>query len=271
MSGNNDFDVVSNKVQAILKIAPRMTHELAEMCGFKSADTFRRNYLTKMMEQNLIEKVEGSSRWKLRGQKSSQNKMAEALTTDESFYNTEVIKAWRSRNTAKRREIFISSFKNICMGTMQRLPPKKMPKGERDRILGLKINFKINPDSWSHPYDTERCIAALKEFYESDELGHGTRAVLRQALQYGMKIILTEAESEALGISGKTDKPDLSRLHMKKDVYNAILQDPEIDTYHKSLFFFSYTTFFRPSTRYIVKIDDIEFYDREVKYIQLED
>lgn len=270
MSEHNNFNEVKDRVLAMVKIAPRSTSDLAKLCGFASSKSFYRDYLTKFVELNLVEKLSGSNLWNVKGFKMSQNKLAEVLSSDVEFYNTEVIKNWRDRNTSKYREMQIECFKSICMGTLQRSPSLKLSNQERERILKIKLDFKINPDTWQHDYDTKRVIKALKAFYETNELDNNrVRMTLRSALLYGMKVILTTAEAEALGISGKTDKATLSTLHMTKPVYNNILADTTIDNYHKMLFFFSYATFFRPSTRYVVKCEDIQFYDREVKYVQL--
>lgn len=258
MSDTNNFDTIKDKVLAMLKISPKMTHELAKQCGYNSANTFRASYLSKIETLGLIEKISGSNRWMIKGQKATNNKVAEMLTTEDGFYDTEVIKNWRENNNAKSREDFIVTFKGICMGTLTR---KDNPNA--------KLDFKINPDAWQHDYDTKRCIKALKEFSGSDELGYSYRMTLRNALQYGMNISLTQAKSETLGISGKTDKPTISTMHMKDDIFEAILDDDTVQLRQKMLFFFSYCTFFRTSTRYTVKIENIEFYNREQQSIIL--
>lgn len=256
---NSNYEVVKDKVIAYLSISPKLPHEICKHCGYNSPPSFKRDYLAKMEQAGLIEKVAGSSRYQLKGQKATQKTIIQDLTSDDDFYRTDVIKSWRIRNNSKNIEKHIQLFRSMCRGTLVK------------HGSNTPLPFKINPDAWTHPQDTTRIVETLKKYYGFDELTHSHRMALRYALQYGMKITLTQAESEALGISGKTDKPELSTLHISDSQVESVLKDSDIDSYHKNLFFFSYATFFRPSTRYIAKVDDLQFYDREVRYVQLDD
>lgn len=120
MSNDSNFEVVKNKVLAVLKIHPMMSNELASHCGYKSSTGFKRDYLIPLEAQGLIEKVQGSSRFQIKGQKATTKSIIVDLTSKDDFYNTDVIKQWRSRNNSKMREANINIFRTLCLGQLKK-------------------------------------------------------------------------------------------------------------------------------------------------------
>lgn len=211
--------------------------------------------------KNQIAKIEGSNLYQLKGQQLSDNAIKMKLSSDEEFYSSKMVANWRARNTNKHRERYIGSFLSICKGVL-----KLQGKGNKERLV--KLDFNCHPDSWMHPQDTERCISAIKTALGIDELQYNRRMVLRYALQYGMKVVLSEAESESLGISGKTEESSLGDLHMTREQYEKIIAKLSATPSKLAKFGFDYHSFCRPSIRFTVKIDDLKFYDRTVRFFE---
>lgn len=255
----SSIDESRAKVKELLKQRPMSLQELARSLGLKSKQTLRRMILKPMETEGDIEKVQGTNKYQLRGFKATIKSIAVSLASLDEVDSCEVIKNWRFGNKGKERESFIERFKLLCLGQITN-------KAQPDK----KINFKINPDGWNHPSDTEKCIKALQAFYDTEELEYNIRMVLRYFIQYGLKYSLTQAEADRLGIGGHTVEPTLSDLHLPDPAYDSIKSNQSIPKYFRALFIVHYWTFCRTSTRYTIKIDDFTFYDRTVEYVEYE-
>lgn len=253
----------------LLKQRPYTPSELARALQ-KSTKQIHR-YLNALKEKNKIEKIEGSDSYKLRNSSDSRATLQEMklFETLAEFNSCESIKNWKSNNNAKRLDDKLVWFSRLCTG-------KIIP------------NFKLNPDFYDTEETTKLIVSKLKEIRglsNSEMLPQHIRQTLRSFIIYGKNETLSTAKGERLGLSGEKASPSIATLHMKPEQYNKTvmliregievnvvvgnMQVSKVDRQTYLKFIFRYWTFCRPSSMYIVKCDDLEFYDRTVKYIEI--
>jgi hypothetical protein len=235
-----------------------------------SRENFSRNYLYVLVADGKVEKIEGTTKYKLKNSNVTTESLRINLIAESEFYDKcQTIKNWVSKENSKKGHVRITQFINICLGNYN-------PK------------FKINPDAWQHPETTIQCVASLKEYYDTAknaEFDYGTRQTIRQFLDKGLLgHPLSESEGKQLFLSGQKPKPKLGMLHITWEQYyelksiladdkkmKSILQGHLYDPILDLKFGFGAWTFTRPSIRYTVELDELKFYDREVEFIQVGD
>ena len=263
----NDFSDYIEKV--LLKSRP-MTPKEISIALQKSTKQIQR-YLYPLKEIKKIVKIEGSDKYKLVHDSTtkSQTEFQKHLETMSEYMKTETITRWLENNKSKKILDAVVSFGRICTG---------------QTIKGLKIH----PDFYIHPDTTKLIIKELSEKkYSGKQIPRSLRMAIRSFLIYGKELKLSQAESDRLGISGEKEKPKASTLELEKNQYDKcieILQGYEqIDCNNRGLsqsydiangryflkFGFRFWTFGRPSTMYIVRCNQLVFYDRTVNYIEV--
>lgn len=248
------IESTEKKVLEFLKVCPRTPTQIGIFLKL-SREHVTRAILKPMLESEKISKVEGSHLYQVKGFSLERKNIDRILAQDSKFDDCQTIKNWRAGNTRKNRESIISQFKFICTGNSKY----------------TSNSFKINPDSWIHPQDTENIIAEVRANLKTDLLPHGFRDLIRAFLIYGLKYQLLEAESLRLGIPLPKDKPVNARLNCSTERYDKILDSLESSERLFCIFGFSFGTFCRPSSRYIVKCSDLFFFDRKTDFIQFKD
>jgi len=246
-------DKVNKKMLDFIKTCPRTPTEISNHLHLSREHTYRA-FIKPLVELGKIAKVEGTDRYGIKGYSLDLRNVQRILAQDTKFDDCQTIQNWRANNNALHRETKISTLKRICLGKRK----------------GLK-DWKINPDSWIHPKDTVDFIAFAKEKLGVDELPSGIVIALRAFIIYGLKYNLSEAEGNSLGISGDKAEPATAHLEMKSDTYESCLKQLEDEISYYVKFGFSFHTFVRPAIRYTIKIDDLKFYDRTIKYAKIDD
>lgn len=216
-------------------------------------ENLSRCYLYPLVAENKVKKIEGTNYYALSETTvTGSEQIQKELLTQSEFYQCQTIKNWLANNTAKGETKLIAQFINICLGN-------------------YNSKFKINPDNWKHPETTQQLKLALEEHYGKKIFPWGVRQSVRQFLDKGCGVKLQKSEMDRLGFSGDKGKPQIATLHMKREQYNQCKELLKKDLVNFVKFGFSYWTFCRPSSKYIVKIDQIEFFDRVVEYVQKAD
>ena len=235
-----------------LKNHPSTPKELSLLLA-KSVKQIHR-YLNALLDMKKIIKIEGSSRYKLIDDTSTKKSvdLTKQINSMSEFYETESVKQFLENCTTKNKNGIITFIGRICTG--QRFK-----------------DFKIHPDNWMHPETTKEIIRLQRELTNKDRIYSTFRIMVRAWLSNGLGISLESNTQQLIkmGLDGDKDKPKASKLHMTKEQYNAVIKNLENDKTSLCKFAFRYWTFCRPSSMYIVKTDDLIFYDRTIKYIQL--
>lgn len=238
-----------NKILELLKIAPRTPTEVANHLKLSREHTTR-TLMLPMKEEGLIAKIDGTNKYQLRGQSVTAHQVERMLADESKFKDCQVIINMREATTGKGKEKQIKTIELICLG--------KKYKG-----------FRINPDSIAFPEDIKTIVALERKRRNIDRLTHAFRQSLRDLVQNGLKHPLSKTEAKTLGIDGDKGKPHTSRLFMTDKQYDDIKEILKQDKRLFCEFGFNFWTFVRPSIRYTVEVDDLEFYDRTVTYAEL--
>jgi hypothetical protein len=147
----------------------------------------------------------------------------------------------------------INRFKKLCLGD-------------------FTPHFKIHPDNWRHPETTEKLVMILRQHYGKTELDANIRGIIRRFLKFGMKLQITQSDAKTLGIKGDKDNMGAhAYASFESGQYEA---GKKFALKHFGQLFYlkfgvKFWTFVRPSTLYIIKLDQLVFYDREIEYLNL--
>ncbi len=212
-------------------------------------------YLKPLSDSGRIIKIPNSHFYK---KASSRTDKATALLkkdieTKPEFYRTKAVKEFQENMTAKHKKMVLGWAYRICTG--------KTFKG-----------FRIHPDEWNG-LDTARTIRDL--YYEKNgrqKLSHYQKGYLRTWLAnaYGFSLEENATKLRKMGIDGDKDKAKRASLHIDDAVYQKIKRILKKEDYTRYLKFgFSHGTFCRPSSRYIVRLDQLAFYYRTIQYVQV--
>ena len=239
-------------VLGFLKNRPLGATELAHLLG-KSREHVSRSIMKKMIAKQMIENIPSTGKYQIKGHDHTPRSFLLSLFNEHDFYQCGTIKRWR-RHALKTKNGYmdIITFKRLCMGE--------------------KTNeFKINPDTWIHPETTEECIDVLLKFYGTANLNQYMRAMIRHFLKYGLELNISTEEAKRLGIGGHKDAiGKYAAVSFQDDQYNLAKSwlkshyGPRI----QSLFAVRFWTFCRPSVSYTVRINQLQFYDRDIEYIK---
>lgn len=263
----NIRNVILDLLQKFEALTPS---QLAEHCGV-SREHMQRHYLTELIEQGKVRKVEGTHNYALINSTIEEQQILEGrrLISNEEFYACKRIQKWKELNKAKHRDDAIIRFCCMCMGQIEIL--------KHGKFIKVNIDFHMNPDFWIHPATTKECVQALRKAYgisdtDRRELPRDVRNAISHFLIYGMELKgqLTQEVRDALGLSGAKNKPKASHIEMTLAQYEQ--SKTEFDKFSRkmlAMFGFDFWVGGRPSTRYIMRCEDLEFFDREVRYVEI--
>lgn len=239
--------------------------ELATRLNYKSPDAVKRNIMTPLINQGLLEKVEDTHRYRHRPQISDEDKVIpkNRKWAAKKIESCESMIRWKKHCSTKKSSISsYNQFLFLCSGKNEKLP-----------------KFQMYPDTWRHPQTTETVVEQLREAYGVTRLGSHIRGYIRRFIKYGLQITLTKEEAEHYGIDGSKDNMGASatasleegqyekalefckdtgkiKLGTKKENFDAFL-----------MFGVAFHTFVRPSVLFTLKLDQIFFYDRKIQYV----
>jgi hypothetical protein len=242
------FPIIIN----FLKNKPMGATELGYLLG-KSREHVSRWLLRKMIAKNLIEKIPNTGKYQVMGHNHTSRSIYFSLLNKHDFYQCGTIKRWMKHATkTKSGHIDIATFKRLCMGEKT-------------------TEFRINPDTWLHPETTEECIDILLKLYGVGELSQGKRALIRHFLKYGLELNISTEEAKRLGIGGHKDSiGKYATVSFYDEQYN--LAKSWMSDNHglreQILFGVRFWTFCRPSTSYTIKLNQLNFYNRDIEYVQ---
>jgi len=243
-------DEILEKLRLVKTATPTQMAQWFNM----TRENFSRSYLYPMVESGKVKKIDGTNSYALAETTvTGREQIKKELLTKSEFFECQTIKNWLANSSAKDEIDTITQFIRLCLG-------KYNPK------------FKINPDNWQHPQTTLELKVALEEYYNTKKFPWSIRQTVRQFLDKGCGLKLNKSEMERLGFSGEKDTPKASTLHMTRDQYaqgKEILEQADLVWYCK--FIFSFWTFCRPSSKYIVTLDQLEFFDRTIEYVEKQD
>ncbi len=250
-------DAINNEILKLLK-QPLTPSELAKHFHM-TREAFSRNYLYPLRNSDKIEKVEGSNYYQLPKKKNTGTSIRKNLFNQSEIFKTENYKTWIENNNSKDISDKHVMFARICLGL-------------------YNSKFKIHPDNitkenWKQVIP--KMIDALVEVadYElvNGEPHYAMRQTIRGFLQDGLGLKISKKEGINLRISGAKPKSKLSKLHItpeqiaeaKKLLRKSYL---EIDWFLK--FGVKTWTFVRPSTIYLIELENVDFYDEVVEYVE---
>jgi len=251
----NASDYLNYIEKSLLKSRPMSPKEISIALVKSTKQTHR--YLNALLDMKKVAKIEGSSKYKLIDSKitKSEADLQKKIETMSEFFEAETVKRFMTKCTVKARtkHNYIIAIGRMCTG-------KKYPE------------FKIHPDNWIHPETTELIIELERKLTKTQRVNPAVRRILRSWLDCGVGVSLESEKSELrkMGLMGDKNKPQTARLHMLKEQYENAKTLLKNDHLNLCKFGFRYWTFCRPSSMYIVKTDDLIFYDREVKFIEIE-
>jgi hypothetical protein len=219
-----------------------------------SRENLSRSYLYPLVKSGRVKKIHGTNHYTLAETTvTGREQIEKQLITESEFYEKcQTIKNWIANSTAKTEMERIKQFISICLGN-------------------YNSKFKINPDNWRHPQTTQELKLALEEHYGTKLFPYSIRQTVRQFLDKGCGIKLNKTEMERLGFSGEKDKPQAATLHMTKSQYEQCKNLLRSNPFELCKFGFSFWTFCRPSSKYLVRLDQLEFFDREIEFVQKQD
>ncbi|MCJ8305656.1 MAG: hypothetical protein HRU07_01240 [Nitrosopumilus sp.] len=231
---------------------------LADEFGL-SREHCQRNFIRPLLDSNQIKPVAGSKGfYQLTESQIEKSDMKKELYSESEIFSTELFKNWMRRNRSKDELDKQTRFANICLGVVN-------PK------------FKIHPDTinannWmgivSNIVDAVLEVTTTK--IVNKEPNWSTRQAIRHAVIYGLGIKISKAEGKELRISGDKPKAKNSDLEISKE--QTVLFKKE--SKKQSLKDFSKDgvklwTGCRPSSVYIIRTDDLIFYDRTVEFVEV--
>ena len=197
-----------------------------------------------------ISKVEATQFWKLTGQIVRQDEIKKQLASEKEFFDCQTIQNMLKATSAQKRFIDTATIRRICMG---------------QRYKG----FKINPDAISFPQGIQQIIE-LEDKVRERPFSYAFRQSIRAFIVNGLKLNPSVNEFKSLGLEGDKTESNLGTLHMKKEQYEKIKNILRPDLKKFVRFIFLYWIGVRPSILNTIKLDDLFFYDRTVKYIEID-
>ena len=232
---------------------------LADEFGL-SREHCQRTIIKPLVNQNKIKLVQGSKGfYQLIESQIENSDLTKELYSESEIFQTNLYENWQRRNKTKNELAKQTRFANICLGI-------------------INPDFKINPDSITHSnwmeIVTNMVDALLKvvTYKIVNKEPHFTdRQSIRHAIIYGMGIQISKEEGKQLRISGDKPKAKSDDLQISKE---QTIQFKELSS-KQSLQDFAKDgiklwTGCRPSSTYIIKTDDLIFYDREVHYAEVQ-
>jgi len=231
---------------------PHTPTEVGNHIGISRVKAYT-DYIKILLDANKIKKLEGTKMYQITESNFTRKDLTLKLYSESEIMQTELMKRWSANTSAKNARVRHVRFSRICLG-------KVNPK------------FNLHPDSMTRE-NWESVITnaknAILEVTKKSKLSYSDRQVLRHSVMYGLDITISEDKGIRLGIDGEKGKPRVSDLHIEPEQIakaKLILKNDELNF---CKFGFKCWTFVRPSTIYIVKTSDLTFYDREVKFVEM--
>lgn len=248
---------IEDEILFLLK-KPKTPSELAKYFN-QTRESFSRSYIYPLRDRNLIEKVSGYNFFQLTKLKNTSDSIRKELRSDSEIFKTELFKDWLRKNHAKAEFKHQTRFGRICLGLVTE-------------------NFKIHPDAINKENWQEIVTNIVDELlkvadYEivNNEPNWNNRQAIRHAIIYGLGIKISEEEGIQLRISGKKDEPKVSDLHITPEQ----IEDAKKLLKKTPLEFLKFGvktwTFARPSTIYLIELDNIEFLNQTVEFVKTKD
>lgn len=244
---------IQEQILERLKIQKTATPTQLAQSFNMTRENMSRSYLYPLVVEGKVKKVDGTNSYALAETTvTGRDQIQQELLQESEFYQCHTIKNWIANNNAKDEIEKVRQFIRICLGLYN-------PK------------FKINPDNWIHPTTTLELKVALEQYYGKKLFPWSVRQTVRQFLDKGCGIKLQKSEMDRLGFSGDKGKPQAATLHMTREQYEKCKEILKKNPWEFVKFGFGFWTFGRPSSKYIVTLDQLEFFDRVVEYVQKQD
>jgi len=258
------------RILEILALKPMTPTQLAERLGKKSREAVQRNILKPLLEQNLIEKLDFTKKYTRKFQISNVDVKIpqERASAEKKVMESESMKKWAKHNSTKKKNTYFSFFRILCSGKNEKVGDE----------------FAIYPDSWSHPATTTKCVEILEKKYGvgdvREQLPATPRGAVRQFLKYGLGYNISKEEAEELHIGGHKDNVGAhATIGFEEHQYKAAIEyckkNPKVkfvDATFPSLLVFEVhlRTFVRPSEVFTIRLDQIQFFNRKIEYVEAE-
>lgn len=232
--------------------------DIAKKLGISAVKAYT-DYMVPLLDDDSIKKIENTQKYTAKEKQVSKQDLREELYNESEIMETNLFKNWRKHNKAKRESIRWVRFARICLG---------------------KVNpdFKIHPDAINRDNWQEVTAnivkAVLAVSKNKTKLHFSERQTIRHAMMYGLDSQTTmeipKETGESLGISGEKNKPKNAHLILSRERYDEIktILAKENTKQELAKHTIKVWTGCRPSTVYLIKTDDLKFYDREVKYVK---
>lgn len=251
---------ILDEILRLLAKKPYTPSQLADNFNL-SREWFSKNYLYLLRDSNKIEKIDGSNYFQLVKQKNSITTIRKALESESEIFQTGLFQAWLKRNHSKKEHVKQTRFARIVLGEVN-------PK------------FVIHPDNITKENWKEivtnmvDCILEVATYeIVNGEPNWSNRQAIRHAIKYGLGIEISEDEGIELRISGRKQDPATSDLHITpeqiSEAKKILKQKYKIVDFVK--FGVKTWTFVRPSTIYLIELENMEFYDEKVEYVEVEE
>jgi len=253
---------IQNEILKLLKSKSHTPTELQLHFHHKDRSRFSRDYLYPLRDSGKIIKVDGSNHFQLPKQKNTTRSIRESLLSESEIFKTESFQTWIQNSGAKNISTKHTRFARICLGLVN-------PK------------FKIHPDNitkenWKEIIKNMIPVILQVAEYEivNGEPNFSTRQAIRGFIQDGLNINISKKEGENLKISGTKPKPKVADLHITPEQIEQakiLLKKRNVDPVWFLKFGVKTWTFVRPSTTYLIELDNMEFLDQVVEYVEGED
>ena len=255
-------DVIQNEILKLLKKRPLTPTELQHHFQHKDRSRFSRDYIYPLRDSGKIIKVDGSNYFQLKKEKNTSGSVKKAIREQYAVFQTELFQNWAKRNHSKNEERKRIRFANICMGF-------------------TNPNFKIHPDNinkdnWKEVVTNivDSILEIIKYEIIDEEPNYVDRQSIRHAVIYGLGITISKEEGIELRISGTKPKPKASNLHITAEQVEQAKQLLKKRCYDATWFLkwgVKTWTFVRPSTVYLIELENMDFYDEVVEYVEGKD
>ena len=227
---------------------------VAQILGV-SREHAQRQYFKPLLDSQKIKKISNTKgQYQLIKNTITKSDQKAQLFSESEIIQTQLVQNWINRNSSKKRDEKIKRFARLCLGEVD-------------------PSFYIHPDgitadNWKEVIIQMKNLQLKKSNLK--KLNYGNRQVLRHIVIYGLGITLSKTEAELLGIGGDKPTPKSDDLRISSE---QVLASKKI--LKKSLLEFlkfgvKTWTFCRPSTMYLIEISHLKFYDRTVKFVEID-
>ena len=214
-----------------------------------------RVYFHNLIDSGKIKHIEGSNGiYQLIESTITKADLIDELFLESEVMDTNLFQNWIANNSSKDEKEKQVRFARISLGL-------------------VNPNFKIHPDSitasnWKTVATNIKL--AIFEVTKKKRLSYSDRQAIRHAIIYGLDINISPEKGKKLGIDGDKPKPQHADLRISLEQIDQCKKLLKKNLLAFVLFGVKCWTFCRPSTLYIIETKDLKFYDREVKYTEID-